>query len=435
MSYTEKQLKEGTQIAYLSFLEKAQDNLIADGKNGPFSIEELIFSYLNLNNSRELLRQKTMQEIIKESELSNFDKSIIEEFSEEMFSWKIIDIHDTQIENGFYGCVIETSDKEAIVAFRGSENMKKYSNLRNDWLRADFGLLNSKCTNQQKETENYADELIDKKILDKYSSISVTGHSLGGNLASHFTISTAENKRKSIFDKIERTINYDGPGVSKEYLENYSQQVQKAGNKIDHYKWSAVGSLLYEIPGSNGEFIGIDEKQHKGNLIDRIKYKIITRHSTKSIVFDRNGNAFRGHQDLVAKTMSHISKAADEVLPEELTGQMYAVSEWIFDNVLYEKEDGGIGFKNPVIDIAAETSNKIISGTRNFIKDMVIALEDNAKLIGKGIEKLIRPKNGLEDVLNSAKIDDKINIDNVNNAKNILKARNDYNIDEISFGY
>ena len=440
MSYTEKQLKEATQIAYLSFLEKAQDNLIADGKKEPFSIEELIFSYLNISNSKELLREKTMQEIVKESDMSDFDKSIIEEFSGEMFSWKIIDIHDTQDDNGFYGCVIETSNKEAIVAFRGSENMKKYTNLRNDWIRADFGLLNSKCTNQQKEVEIYADELIENKVLDKYDALSVTGHSLGGNLASHFTVASADEKRKNIYEKIERTINFDGPGVSKEYLENYDEQVKKAGGKIDHYKWSAVGSLLNEIPGSNNEFIGIDEKQHNGNLIDRIKYKIITRHSTKSLVFDKNGNAFRGHQDLVAKSMSVISKAADEILPETLTGELYAISEWVFDNVLYEKEDGSIGFKNPILDVATGATNAIVSTAKKFIGNMIGTFKETAlsidSAIVNGIEKLDIPKDGYNDVLIAAEMNQGLNWDTLENATNIFKdGRNEYNLDELNFSY
>lgn len=439
MKYSDKQLKEATQIVYLSFLEKAQDNLIADGKKGPFSIRELIGSYLNINDLNELSGE-IIQKIVKDSDMSDFDKAIIEEFSEEILEWKIIDIHDTNSENGFFGCVIETGEKDAIVAFRGSENMKMYSNLRNDWLNADFGLLNSKCTKQQKETELYADELIHNGILDKYDSISVTGHSLGGNLASHFTIAAAAESRKDLFNKIDKTINFDGPGVSQNYLKNYEEQINKASSKINHYKWSAVGSLLYEIPGSNGENIGIDEKKYNDNFLKNLKYKIITRHSTKSIVFDKNGNAFGGRQDIVSKALSSISKGADKILPESLTYEMYSVAEWIFDNILYEKEDGGIGFKNPILEKTKEAVKTIKNECKNFIGNVVNIFKEGALLVEKNDNEISQSaqnkKTGFYDVLSAMEKDYTFNYVNMNNSIDAFKnGRNNPYIGEISLGY
>lgn len=206
MEYTDKELKEATQIAYLGFIEKSEINLRADGKKGPFTIKELI----------------------KDVELDDFDKKIMENLTEEMLNWKIVDINDTINQNGFYGCVIETSPENAIVAFRGSEGFDTYSGLVYDWAQSDFGLLNSKETPQQAETERYADELVKRKVLDKYKSIAVTGHSLGGNLASHFAVVNAyEGTRNSTFEKINQVVNFDGPGVSEEYLKYNEKAIQK----------------------------------------------------------------------------------------------------------------------------------------------------------------------------------------------------------------
>lgn len=151
MSYTDKELKEATQIAYLNCIEKNIKNLIADGETGPFTLKELISQNIDLDLAKKNLalegksiEKMKLQELAQYSDMSDLDKEIIGKLSDEMLEWKIADIHDMTSENGFYSCVIETSPKDAIVAFRGSEGTKTYSGLVYDWIDADFGLLNSK---------------------------------------------------------------------------------------------------------------------------------------------------------------------------------------------------------------------------------------------------------------------------------------------------
>jgi len=412
MLYSEKELKEATQIVYLSFLSKASENLKADGRKGPFSVRELIRSSFSVENAlsaalRDGVSEKdiTTKELVKYSDLKDSDKSIIEEFTDDMLEWKVVDIQDMNSLNGFYSCCIETSEKNAIIAFRGSENMRKYSNMVNDWMRADFGLLNSRSTRQQEEAEKYGDYLLSHGLIDKYDSLAVTGHSLGGNLATHFTISSATEEKKEIFDKIKQSINFDGPGVSDEYLKEHDEKIKKAAPKLTRLKWSAVGTLLFDIPGEHSEFLGINDDLYKDNIKERIKYKIITRHSTKSLLFDKDGKAERGEQDFVSKGLSAFSKTVDKLIPEQVTNELFAAADWIFERVLRIKENRSLELKD--VSWAERFSNKgsFLGKCANFINNTLDVFEKGALALGNEISKLFPKQAGLGPTLKPALAD------------------------------
>ncbi len=286
--YTDRELKDATQVAYLSCLERIDCD-------------------------------------------TEKDKLILKNLDTKSCNWKIVDVCNKNSTNGFYACVIETSKSEAIIAFRGSENIKKSTNLRNDWLRADLGLLNSVKTEQQLQAEKYADYLIKSGKLDKYERIAITGHSLGGNLATHFTIISAISDRKELYNKIKQSMNFDGPGVSKEYLKYYEKEIRLVSDVINHYKWSAVGCLLYDIPNEHKKFLKINSRIHNKNNMDRLKYRLITRHSTESIIFDDRGMAIIGKQDLLSRILSIISKLIDKILPVKFTTKIFNIMNFIVD--------------------------------------------------------------------------------------------------------
>lgn len=431
MLYTDKELKEATQIAYLSFLADAKENLRADGRKGPFTIRELIQSCIRVNTLMSFAKENGIQEseitikdMVKFSDLKDSDKEIIERFSTEMFEWKIIDVQDLNETNGFYACCIETSNESAIVAFRGSENMQKISNLINDWCRADFGLLNSRSTRQQEEAEKYGDKLFRKGIVDKYKNFAVTGHSLGGNLATHFTISTGTESKKELSDKIVQSVNFDGPGFSDEYLEENEEKICRTSDKLTHYKWSAVGDLLFDIPGEKTEFLAIDEDLHKDNFIKNIKYKVITRHSTQSLLFDEKGKAAKGKQDLVSKGMSALSKTLDKFIPEAITTELFAAVDWILEKTLEIKE----GRKAKVTGVSwserfAEKGS-ILGTCAKFIKDAIEVVKDATDVLLNGnIQVKNQLKPAFADVYGGVISNSQYNISNTN-----------YCIDQLSWG-
>lgn len=398
--YTDKELKEATQIVYLSFLSKAAENLKADGIQGPYSVGSLIRASINTKWALEQAvndgldkNNITEKDLVKYSDLKDSDKSIIEEFSPEMFKWKLVDITDMNFLNGFFACCIETSEKEAIIAFRGSENMRDYSNAINDWARADFGLLNSRGTRQQEESERYGEYLLRKGKIDKYDFLAVTGHSLGGNLATHFTIAAAQAGKENLFNKIKQTINFDGPGVSDEYLAEHKEKIEKAAPKLKRYKWSAVGTLLFDIPGEESEFLDINDDLYKKNPIERIKYKVIKRHSTKSLLFDKKGNAKRGRQDVVSKGLSSFSKAIDKFVPEQVTTEIFAAADWVFERIIRIKEERNIEFNDPFWAERFAKKGSIIGSCVNFINNAVDIFKEGAKALENEIVELFKPKN------------------------------------------
>ncbi len=433
--YTDKELKEATQIVYLSFLADAKETLRFDGVKGPYSIMDLIKSQINLELAyKEALasgidkKDITIREIAMYSNLKDSDKSIIERFSPEMFDWKLSDITDFNGLNGFVACCIETCEKEAIVAFRGSENMKEPSNMINDWIRADFGLLNSEETRQQEETEKYGEKLMRNGLIDKYDSLAVTGHSLGGNLATHFTIAAAKSGKEELFNKINQTINFDGPGVSEIYLNKHKAEIEKAAPKLKRYKWSAVGTLLFDIPGEDSEFLDINDELYKDNPKKRIEYKLIRRHDTKSLLFDENGMAKRGKQDIVSKGLSVLSKAVDKFLPPVITTEIFAAADWVFERLLRISESRKIQFNDP--DWAERFAKKgsVLASCVNFLNKTMDTLREGALELQDEIIEIFTPAPKLKlayaDVIGGASYDNRFNTTAMRNSQNIFMQRN-----------
>ena len=216
-------------------------------------------------------------------------------------SWSIVNIHNktSENENGFYGCMIETAPGEATLAFRGSEGFDDVYDAKTDWSDADLALLNSVITKQENEAKIYLEELKGNGIWDQYDSVSFTGHSLGGELAEYAAIISV---RLGMDDKITQCVSMDGPGHSAEFLEEYKDEIQRIAPKMDHPRWSCVGNLLFDLPGVNYRDVKVS---------DKAKWKLLTRHDTKYLCFDDNGNLLPGSKDLFSIIMSYTSKGID----------------------------------------------------------------------------------------------------------------------------
>lgn len=103
---------------------------------------------------------------------------------------------------------------EAVVTFRGTASHEWKDNF------IGGGLTNAAdgvSTPQQENALAWYHSL----DLDKYSTITVTGHSKGGNKAKYITI---------MDDSVDRCISIDGQGFSDEFLKKYEDQI--AGNQV-----------------------------------------------------------------------------------------------------------------------------------------------------------------------------------------------------------
>lgn len=398
MAYTDRQMKDATQIAYMECFPEAEKRLIESGKEKPFTVRELIEASVDMKDVKlkaiefgQVPVAMSFQELMKYSNLLEKDIERISLLQKESLDWKVVDIHDKNDVNGFYACTLETSDSDAIVAFRGSESYG--NNVIDDWLLADFGLLNSTKTNQQAETERYADELIKKGIIDKYDFLAATGHSLGGNLATHLNVISDEEGREALRGKLQQVVNMDGPGMSHDYLEKYANQIARTSTKVTHYKWSAVGNLLFDIPGENIEFLESDESVHGDkNELQRAFW----RHDTKTMCFDEDGKAERGKQDALSKVLGPVSRVIDkrarEALFTALSGKVFSqivsiagVKDLISTIGIGKVAEATADKKSACLDVLGATFNdneinrssvNVVTNFFNGIKDKLFNFKD-----------------------------------------------------------
>ena len=130
MAYSDLQSRAFTQIAYMNLDDKYVDYCKSHGTDSAPLSKLLSTSQYNTLINLGLTK-------------------------DEIDSWNIAGVHNTNAQNGFYACIIETAPNQAVVGFRGSEGMNDLGNVANDWVGADIGLVNSTCTNQQAEVERF----------------------------------------------------------------------------------------------------------------------------------------------------------------------------------------------------------------------------------------------------------------------------------------
>ena len=162
--------------------------------------------------------------------------------------------------------VEEGNSSDAIVAFRGTSG-------GDEWVDNVEG-LNVADTQCQKDALDFIESL-------PYDSITVTGHSKGGNKAMYVAITS---------DKVTRCVAYDGQGFSQEFIDKYWAEIQAKGGIITAYSLSTdyVHALLFPVPNSNqiycqGYGVANIGEHHSPN-------SFFMTDENGNIVLDENGN-------------------------------------------------------------------------------------------------------------------------------------------------
>ncbi len=319
--YNDAEMLMASQIAYLDFdgckgmpvgevVDKTIERYAKRDANGNpmYGADGEIMLRDDFANSPDKDLYKHRVEVAADIKKIGEEKSGLEGWE----NWKVADVCDDNDETGYYGMLIDTGDGNAIIANRGSESYDS-AQLKKDWAESDFGLLNSECTKQQGRAEKYMDELW-YKYGDKYDTFSVTGHSLGGNLSEHMTITAPAAMR----GKIDHTVSFDGPGFSDEYLEAHRDEIARIRDgQMSHYQWSLVGSLLTHLPCSKDTVIDAHNEpvEYGESKIDNlIKYlgSMFRRHSLGNVLFDENGNVMPGEKCGVSYLLEPLSKTLDD---------------------------------------------------------------------------------------------------------------------------
>ncbi len=156
---------------------------------------------------------------------------------------KIIDTHlDTAYGGGGGISVIYVNEdnKECVVAFRGTAN--------NEWID-DFLGANQVDSLQQINALEWYKMVYDKYDLSKYT-ITITGHSKGGNKAKYITI---------LNNTVDRCISFDGQGFSDKFMDNYKKEIVLRQNVIENHNidFDYVNILMNDI-GNRTYYVGFD---------------------------------------------------------------------------------------------------------------------------------------------------------------------------------
>lgn len=134
----------------------------------------------------------------------------------------------------------ENGEKEAVVAFRGTAT--------NEWVD-DFEGANQIDSLQQINALEWYKMVYDRLELEGWT-VTVTGHSKGGNKAKYITI---------LNDTPTRCVSFDGQGFSDKFMEHYKRRILLRQSVIENHNidYDYVNILMNDI-GEKTYYIGYD---------------------------------------------------------------------------------------------------------------------------------------------------------------------------------
>ena len=141
---------------------------------------------------------------------------------------------------GISAVFLNEREKEAVVAFRGTAS--------NEWVD-DFLGANQVDSLQQINALEWYKSVYEKLHLEDYT-VSVIGHSKGGNKAKYITI---------LNDTPDRCVSFDGQGFSDEFIQHYKKKILRRQGVIENHNidFDYVNILMNDI-GKKTYYIGYD---------------------------------------------------------------------------------------------------------------------------------------------------------------------------------
>ncbi|MCR5172135.1 MAG: DUF2974 domain-containing protein [Treponema sp.] len=137
-------------------------------------------------------------------------------------------------------------NKKVFIAFRGTDDTIV------GW-KEDFELAFKESVPSQKDAVEYLENALNSL---KYKEITVGGHSKGGNLS----IYAAAHIKESSLKKLNKVLNFDGPGFLKEVLDSLPFQKVMSRTESFYPQGSVIGMLFEHDPNycvvhSDGVFV------------------------------------------------------------------------------------------------------------------------------------------------------------------------------------
>ena len=345
--HTERELNELSRIAYMDLASDYEYLCEKDGyKESGYTINDILtarsgepdyqtyISKFQADNNMEISYNDA-------GEIDYITIGGVQVGSEELQTWKIVDIHDTNNTNGFYGCAVDTGEGDLVLTFRGSEAGAKGKTI-DDWGINDVGLAietPEKLTPQHEEAIRWANDLKRKGTFDEYNTISTTGHSLGGNLSEFLAMYFFS---ENFTEKFIQCTNLDGPGINKLMMEFFRGNYDTLDGKMHLYKASGVGTIFHKDARDymNVDVIAGDPtKVDLSILPESLQEKLyqIVLHGQGTWIYGEDGNSFVRIEE--GETMISCGEFLDciDSLPLDVKMQIYdaiikAADSFLMDN-------------------------------------------------------------------------------------------------------
>lgn len=156
---------------------------------------------------------------------------------EQLMNMQIAETHVSDVTEdgggGVSAVFVDPDTNEAVVAFRGTASQEWKDNLLGGGPTDAADGVSTYC---QEDALGWYQSL----DLDQYSSITVTGHSKGGNKAKYITV---------MDDSVDRCLSFDGQGFSDEFIQYYQDKIAQNQGKITNSNVDSdyVNLLLNDI--------------------------------------------------------------------------------------------------------------------------------------------------------------------------------------------
>lgn len=127
-------------------------------------------------------------------------------------------------------------------------------------------------------------------------------------------------------------------------------------------------------------------KQGSAIIKDKIGYYTFGKHDTRSLIFDGDGMAERGKEGILAKSLGDFSHEMEQI--PNTTNAIASLAASTIGKMIYQKEDGSIGFKLPFTGRASDDYRNAPTTYQNMkIKcgDLVNGMVDRVKDYTTGI--------------------------------------------------
>lgn len=188
-------------------------------------VPEVEYSSGNATEIVSLHRMLTDDAIYK-SMTKDLDKKLVDDFIEKIKdkNYTVVKATNDKDGTGFSALAIEGPDSKTVtVAARGTEGFSMDYDSKKDVI-ADTQLGLTAESNQQRKMNEFMDG------MEKYDSISLTGHSLGGNLAVSGAVCFGYQ------EKIERVYTYNSPGQNELYKSSHKDGIEGVEDRIINYQ-------------------------------------------------------------------------------------------------------------------------------------------------------------------------------------------------------